>query len=156
MFYEQHWNTALIKIFHTPENNVVWTKRVSWRQMMKYMLILTRTNIIYWIETYSTDWQHSITEEYVKSEETKHLSLCRRKYCLHFQGRISHFFIGIETVRLQSLISIYQNTLFHNWEDHSTIIVLKPEVSHSINDICVLLSVFLLGSTKLAIFYWFL
>jgi hypothetical protein len=141
MFCEQHWSTALIKIFPTPENNMVWTIHVSWKQLVQYELILTLTNVIHWIDTYSTDWQHSILEEYVKSEETRHLSLYRntwRKYGLHFQGRSSQFFIGIETVHLQSLISIYQNTSIHNWEDHSKIIVLNPDVSDSINEIWVL------------------
>ena len=55
MFYEQHWSVILIKICPTPQNNMVWTKRVSWTQLMQYMLILTRTNVIYWIETYSTE-----------------------------------------------------------------------------------------------------
>jgi len=40
MFYEQHWSTALIKIFPTPENNMVWKKHVSWKQLMQYTLIL--------------------------------------------------------------------------------------------------------------------
>ena len=129
MFYEQHWSTALIKTFSTPENSMVWTKRVSWTQMMQYtyMLILTRTNIIYWIKTCNTDWQRSIIEAYVKSEETRHLSLYRNTLeentVFIFRAEAVRFLIGNEAVHLQSLISIYQNTLILNCEDHITIIV---------------------------------
>jgi hypothetical protein len=42
------------------------------------MLISRRTNVLYWIETYSTDLQHSMIEKCVKSEETGPLSLHRK------------------------------------------------------------------------------